>query len=239
MYFSLFLLAPLLAVASGFMNSTIAKPIHLNTQNVLLLRGEITEKLATQFVYELNQKTNKKNIYVFLDTNGGSVDAGNKIVGEIQKYSLDCIAHKAISMGFVILQSCRNRYITPLGTLMQHQISYGVSDEKAKVESYADFIKQIGDYLNGMQADKIGIAHDEMQRRTYNDWWLFGNNAVKANCVDEIASVTCSSKLTNQTYSIEKGSFDYIYSKCPLVTGPVDKKKNKNQNSLEDYLSFL
>lgn len=239
MYFSLLLLAPLVALATGFTNSTIAKSIHLNTQNVLLLRGEITEKLATQFVYELNQKSNKNNLYVFLDTNGGSVDAGNKIVGEIQKYEIDCIAHKAISMGFVILQSCRTRYITPLGTLMQHQMSYGVGDEKAKVESYVDFIKQIGDYLNGMQADKIGISHDEMQKRTYNDWWLFGENAVQSNCVDQIASVKCSSKLTNQTYSVENGSFDYIYSKCPLVTGPVDKKKNKNKKSLEDYLSLL
>ena len=76
MYFSLLLLAPLLAVASGFTNSTVAKSIQLNSQNVLLLRGEITEKLATQFVYELNQKPNKQGIYVFLDTNGGSVDAG-------------------------------------------------------------------------------------------------------------------------------------------------------------------
>lgn len=239
MYFSLLLLAPLLVAASGFTNSTVAKSIQLNTQNVLLLRGEITEKLATQFVYELNQKPNKQGVYVFLDTNGGSVDAGNKIVGEIQKYGLDCIAHKAISMGFVILQSCRNRYITPMGTLMQHQISYGVSDEKAKVESYVEFIKQIGDYLNGMQADKIGISHDEMRKRTYNDWWLFGENAVQANCVDEIVSVKCSSKLTNQTYSVENGSFDYIYSKCPLVTGPVDKIKNKNKKTIEDYLSFL
>ena len=237
MYFSLLLVIPLLAIASCLTNSTNTKTIHINTQNVLLIRGEITEKLATQFVYELNQKTNKQNLYVFLDTNGGSVDAGNKIVGEIQKHNIDCIAHKAISMGFIILQSCRNRYITPLGTLMQHQMSYGIGDEKAKVESYVNFIKQIGDYLNSMQADKIGISHDEMQKRTYNDWWLFGENAVQANCVDQIASVTCSSKLTNRTYSVENGSFDYIYSKCPLVTGPIDKIKNKK--NMEDYLFLL
>lgn len=239
MYFLLLLFAPILAIASGFTNSTNTKSIRINTQNVLIIRGEITEKLATQFVYEINQKPNKKNLYVFLDTNGGSVDAGNKIVGEIQKHDIDCIAHKAISMGFIILQSCRNRYITPLGTLMQHQMSYGVSDEKAKVESYVNFIKQIGDYLNGMQADKIGISHDEMRTRTYNDWWLFGENAVQANCVDQIASVTCSSKLTNQTYLVENGSFNYVYSKCPLVTGPIDKIKNNNKNNFEDYLVFL
>jgi len=208
----------------GIFNETY-KPIQLDSKNILLLRGEITEKLATQFVYELNRKTSKKGLYVYLDTNGGSVDAGNKIVSEIQKYDLDCIAHKAISMGFVILQSCRKRYITPLGTLMQHQISYGVMDEKAKVESYVEFIKQVGEYLNGMQADKIGITHDELRLKTYNDWWMFGENAMRANCVDEVAIVKCSSKLTNQTYTVDSAGTTYVYSKCPLVTGPVEERK--------------
>lgn len=238
MLFNLLLLVPIFAVATGFTNSTLAKSIHIDTQNILLLRGEITEKLATQFVYELNKKPNKNNLYVYLDTNGGSVDAGNKIVAEIQKYHLDCIAHKAISMGFVILQSCDRRYITPMGTLMQHQISYGVSDEKAKVESYVEFIKQIGDYLNTMQAAKIGISSEEFMRKTYNDWWLFGENAIVAKCADELVTVKCSSKLTNQTYTVDSGSFTYYYSKCPLVSGFVEKKKN-NAASLEDLLSFL
>ena len=69
-------------LCKGLYNNT-QKKITLNTKNVLLLKGEINEKLATQFVYELNQKQSKKGIYVYLDTNGGSVDAGNKIVEEI------------------------------------------------------------------------------------------------------------------------------------------------------------
>ena len=55
--------------------------------------------------------------------------AGSRIVDEIQKYDLDCIAHKAYSMGFVILQACNKRYITQYSSVMQHQISYGVSNE--------------------------------------------------------------------------------------------------------------
>tara|TARA_B100001175_G_C19442142_1_gene606823 strand:+ start:438 stop:1166 length:729 start_codon:yes stop_codon:yes gene_type:complete len=241
MYLSLLLSICLFIGNADFCKSlynNTQKTITLNTNNVLLLKGEINEKLATQFVYELNQRQSKKGMYVYLDTNGGSVDAGNKIVDEIQKYGLDCIAHKAISMGFVILQSCKNRYITPMGTLMQHQMSYGIADEKAKVESYVDFIKQIGDYLITMQANKIGITPIQMRDKTYNDWWLFGENAVVANCADELAIVKCSSKLTNQTYTVEAGSYTHYYSKCPLVSGPVDKKKNKGGASLEDYLFF-
>jgi ATP-dependent protease ClpP protease subunit len=230
-----FLIAPLFVLSSKEVVKT-DKEIELNVDNSLFIRGEIDEKMATEFVFDVNKRKSKKNMYVFLDTNGGSVDAGNQIIYEIQKYNLSCIAHKAISMGFVILQSCNERYITPFGTLMQHQISYGIMDEKAKVESYVEYIKQIGDQLTELQANKIGITKKEFERRTYNDWWLFGKNAVKENCVDDLSKIMCTSQLTNSTYIVEKGSYTYTYSNCPLVTGPIEKKKNKQHTDLSDYL---
>ena len=99
------------------LNITEQHTIKLNTKNILTLTGQINDKLASQFIYELNQKESKNNLYVYIDTNGGSVDAGNRIVDEIQKYNLDCIASSAISMGFVILQACNN-------TL--HYVHYGL-----------------------------------------------------------------------------------------------------------------
>ena len=225
-FFTLFLF-------SSFVNSN---SILLDTNNTLLLRGEINEKLATQFIFELNKKSKKNNLYVYLDTNGGSVDAGNKIVNEIQKHDLTCIAQKAISMGFVILQSCDKRYITPLATLMQHQMSYGIINEKVKVESYVEYIQQIGNELTLMQARKIGISPKKFNEKTYNDWWSFGKNAIENNCADEIIDVTCSTKLTNATYEIDNGMHVYTYSKCPLVTGFIDKKEKDKKG---DYFYFM
>ena len=108
--------------------------INLTSSNIIIIKGEINDNLASKFVHELNKKENKQDIYIYLDTNGGSVDAGNKIVEEIIRYKLNCIASKAISMGFVIFQSCNKRYITDYTTLMQHQISYGILNEKEKKE---------------------------------------------------------------------------------------------------------
>ena len=214
-----------------------AKQIVLDTNNTLLLRGEINEKLATDFVFDINSRKKKSGLYVFLDTNGGSVDAGNKIVNEIQKHNLTCIAQKAISMGFVILQSCETRYVTPLSTLMQHQMSYGVRDEKAKIESYVEYIKQIGEELTDMQASKIGISSHDFKLNTYNDWWMFGKKSIQENCADEMIDVYCTSKLTNQTYVLDRGSYSYTYSKCPLVTNYIDKSKNKNNE--DDFFIFM
>ena len=106
--------------------------IQLNTTNNLVLKGEVNSKMATDFIYELNKRTNKSDIYVFLNTNGGSVEEGMKIISEINKYGSSCIVEKAYSMGFAILQNCKERYILPHGSIMQHQISLGIMNEKIK-----------------------------------------------------------------------------------------------------------
>lgn len=212
------------------------KTLNLTSSNLLILKGEINDKLASKFIHELNKKDSKKQLYVYLDTNGGSVDSGNKIIEEIKKYKLDCIASKAISMGFAILQACDKRYITEYATLMQHQMSYGIVNEKEKIESYVNYIKQIDDKLTNLQVKKIKTTVSNFKKKTYNDWWLFGNNAVTENCADEIIDIKCSPKLTNQNYTLDKGSYIYIYSKCPLIINHIDKIKNKNK---EEFIFFI
>ena len=178
---------------SGFSyNSPISKTIQLNSTNVLTIRGTIDDAVANKFVYDLNKDINRGSKYVYLDTNGGSVSAGARIVDEVEKYKLKCIAHKAYSMGFVILQACSKRYVTPYSSVMQHQISYGVANEKAKVESYVNFVDQVGEKLDKMQAKKIGLEYETFKKKTYNDWWLSGDNIVLENVADEMVNVKCS-----------------------------------------------
>lgn len=209
--------------------------IMLTNENVLVLKGEINNKLASTFIYDLNKKEKKKDIFVYIDTNGGSVDAGNKIVSEISKYNLNCIASTAISMGFVILQSCNKRYVTDYSTLMQHQMSYGIMNEKEKIENYVNYIRQMDNKLTYMQSKKIGIESSKFKKKTFNDWWLFGENSIYENCADELIDVSCSPKLTNENYTIENGMYTYTYSKCPLVTDYLTKKKNKNKEEFIFY----
>ena len=232
--FVFFFFTNLFIVVSKNITTTV-KNIELDENNILILKGEINNKLASQFILELNKKDQKKNTFVYLDTNGGSVDAGNRIIEEIKNYNLDCIATRAISMGFVILQSCNKRYITEYSTLMQHQMSYGIMNEKEKIESYVNYIKQMDNKLTLLQAKKIGIDSSKLKKKTFNDWWLFGENAVYENCADEIVNIKCSSKLTNKTYTVDIGSFTYVYSKCPLVINHIDKYKNKNQEEFIFY----
>lgn len=211
--------------------------IRLNTTNNLVLKGEVNSKMATDFIYELNRRTNKSDIYVFLNTNGGSVQEGMKIISEINKYGSSCIAEKAYSMGFAILQNCKERYILPHGSIMQHQISLGVMNEKGKIDNYMKYIDQIEHHMTQVQSLRVGMSPDEFKLKTMNEWWLYGENAVIQNCADKLINVECSSELTRSTYTENKHGYTYTYSNCPLVTDEIKKKKNKDVEEI-DY-SFL
>lgn len=233
MYFLFFLLTILTNVSTGenVSNSLCEnKKITLTIENTMLIKGPVNSELSTNFIYNLNKKKNKRNLFVYLDTPGGSVEHGNKIVAEIQKYNLNCIAERAYSMGFVIMQACNKRYITPYGRIMQHQMSYGIQNEKAKVESYVDFVDQLENELTEMQASRIGISNEKFIEKTYNDWWLLGKKAIIENCADQLAEVTCSVKLTNENYTESDGFNEYTYSKCPLVGDHISKKPLEREN---------
>lgn len=197
-------------------------PIYLNTSNVITIKDAIDDETATKFLHKFNTLENKKDIYVYLDTPGGSIESGNKILMEIQKYNLSCIADRAYSMGFVILQGCTNRYITRYGRLMQHQISYAIKNEKGKIDSYGKFIDQVESELVNLQATRINISDNEFRLKTMNEWWMIGKYAIDNNCADQIVDVFCNSELTNTTYSEDYGPVDFIYSACPLIPGPIE-----------------
>ena len=75
--------------------------LKFNTTNNILLKGEINEETTSKFIYDLNLIQNKNNTVVYLNTPGGSVQHGMKIVSEVEKYNLSCVAEAA---GFLLLR---------------------------------------------------------------------------------------------------------------------------------------
>ena len=206
--------------------------IKLNTTNNIILRGEINSESASKFIYDLNMIPNKNNTMIYLHTPGGSVVDGMKIVSEVKKHNLSCIADTAYSMGFIIFQACKNRYITSSGRLMQHQMAFGIADQKNRVENYIEFINQMEDEIVEAQASRINITHEVFRAKITDDWWLYGHNAVKENCADEVVDVECTRSLTKETENVEKGIYTYTYSRCPLVNDYIKKTSNKNSDDM-------
>lgn len=174
------------------------KILRFNTTNNVLLKGEINEESSSKFIYEFNLLPEKNNSLIYLNTPGGSVTDGMKIVSEIEKYNITCIAESAYSMGFIIFQACKNRYILPHGKLMQHQMALGISDQKSRIESYMEFINQMEREIIIKQSERINITESAFREKINNDWWLYGSSAVQENCADEIVNIECSDTLTKK-----------------------------------------
>lgn len=194
--------------------------------NNIVLRGAITEKSADDFIYSLLLNNPE---YVYITSNGGSVSAGHRMVAQIQQRNLTCIADRAYSMAFVILQACTHRYITTSSSVMQHQMSLGIRGPLMNMNNYLNMVNQVEEELNQMQADRIGLSLDAFEKMVSTDWWLAGQDIIDKNVADIMVSVSCTPELVQKNVTVTRQSFfgdDIIetYSACPLINKPIHVK---------------
>lgn len=227
-------------------------PITLNEKNSIVLRGQINDQSVAKISYEI-LRHDLDEFYLYISSPGGSVFAGMQLINIIKNSGkkIHCIASVAASMAFVILQACETRYIMESSILMQHVASYGVKGNAPNNMSMVKFIEGALLDIDRMQASRIGMSVNDFRKKTRNDWWFFGANAVKEKVADKIASVTCDKDLTNSTYTenirFAFFSFDVTWSKCPLIEEPLEIKTSntspkKNIETDKDekiYNSFL
>jgi ATP-dependent protease ClpP protease subunit len=231
------LLLILVVQANSYLNFENVDTIELTKKNNLILRGSVDEESVSNIIYEINKVYNKSSIYLFLDTPGGEVTYGLQLINEIKKNNISCIAQKAYSMGFAILQACKRRYILPHSSVMQHQISFGIGGELGKIKAHTLLVDQYNSFLIEMQSKRIHMHPQTFVNKINNEWWLFGGNIIFENVADEMIYASCNNGLTNTNYTISKGAYDYTYSSCPLISKELHKKKNKKTD--DSFIYFM
>jgi ATP-dependent Clp protease protease subunit len=216
----------LLVLSMGY-TSFKEKTIKLDESNFLLLRGEVNSDSMSKLTKSILSHPNKE-VYVFIDSPGGSVFDGLAFIGAIKgsEKTVTCIVSEAISMAFVILQACDNRYVLPHANLMQHVGSVQVGGQMHEIESFLKHIKNIATEMNQMQADRIGISLEKFEKLIENDWWLTATQAIEENVADQMVNVTCSAELLKATEKTTvRGPFgltmEVEFSKCPLLSNPI------------------
>jgi len=178
------------------------RTITLDVDNILPIYGAINSEMAEEFVYK--EKT--KDSYVYIDSVGGSVEAGNRIINEIQAYDLPCITHKAYSMAGAIFQGCNKRYILPYSKLMFHNMTYG------KPHQYQHQLEQ--EYIDTILRHS-SISRDEAVKKMEKDWYIVGKNILALEFADEMVHIKCTPRLT-QTSSPKRKSM------CPTIHSQKD-----------------
>lgn len=207
-----------------------AAAIELTPTNHLTVQGPIEAASASAFVHA-SQRHHATVEYVYIDSPGGSVAAGARMVVEMQQRNYTCVVDTAYSMAFGLTQACARRLIRPSGSMMQHQITVsGVHGELGKVLARLRNVDRVRQRLDLMQAKRLNLTEAAFVARTTNEWWLDAYDAVAHRCVDGLAPpIACSASLLKQTVqrteTASMGLFAtatiHEYSACPLVSEPL------------------
>jgi len=205
--------------------------IKLNKNNFVGLREVVNQqsvgKVIEGFSNIVNDDNGDKGMMLLLDTPGGSVIAGNNLIDYLNYLNstgiiVSCIAKKAISMGFVILQQCPGKRLAlPSSVLMQHQMSTMMMGNILNIEKDFNYSKNLYKKMLQKQSYRIGISSQDFLDKTRDDWWMDGETALDNNVVDELVNIGCSADLVKEKIVIAKetifGSTKKKVSRCPII----------------------
>lgn len=165
-----------------------------NLENrVIHLVGEVTDELAASVTAQLLllDSISDDDIYLYINSPGGSVSAGLAIYDTMQHIGADVVTiclGKAASMGAVILSGGTKgkRWILPHSQVMIHQPSGGGSGQATDILIVAEHIKKTKKILNTILADNCDKKIKQLEHDTERDYWMDAIEAVDYGIVDRI-----------------------------------------------------
>ena len=163
---------------------------------IIFLSGEINDQMANTIVAQLiylEGKNPEKDIFMYINSPGGSVSAGMAIYDTMNYIKCDvstiCVG-MAASMAAVILSSGTKgkRVCLPHSEVMIHQPLGGTQGQASDILLHAKHIEKTRETLNKILAENTGKDVDTITKDTDRDNFLDAKSAVKYGLVDKIFS---------------------------------------------------
>jgi ATP-dependent Clp protease protease subunit len=163
-------------------------------ERVIFLVGPVNDVTANLIVAQmlfLESENPDKDIYLYINSPGGSVTAGLAIYDTMQFIKPDvstlCVG-QAASMGAFLLAAgtAGKRYCLPNSRVMIHQPMGGFQGQASDIEIHAKEILFIKQRLNEMLAKHTGQPLERIERDTDRDNFLSAEAAVEYGLVDRM-----------------------------------------------------
>jgi ATP-dependent Clp protease protease subunit len=165
-------------------------------ERIIFVTGGIEDHMANLVVAQLlflEAEDPKKDIFLYVNSPGGSVTAGLSIVDTMNHIKPDVATvctGMAASMGSIILsQGAKGkRSILPNAEVMIHQPWGGAQGQASDIEITARHILKTRDTLNKMLAKASGKKLADIQKDTDRDFFMDAKEAKAYGLVDVIYS---------------------------------------------------
>ena len=163
-------------------------------ERIVFITGGIEDHMANLVVAQLlflEAEDPKKDIFLYINSPGGSVTAGLSIVDTMHHIKPDVATvctGMAASMGALILsQGAKGkRAILPNAEVMIHQPMGGVRGQASDIEITARNILKTRDRLNKMLAKATKQSLKQIEKDTDRDYWMDADESKKYGIIDEI-----------------------------------------------------
>ncbi len=163
-------------------------------ERVIFLCGQVEDHMANLIVAQLlflESESPEKDIYLYINSPGGSVTAGMAIYDTMKfirpNVSTVCIG-QAASMGAFLLSGGEKgkRYCLPNARVMIHQPLGGFQGQASDFEIHAKEILYIKEKMNKLMAEHTGQSLKKVSEDTDRDNFLSAESAVEYGLVDSI-----------------------------------------------------
>ncbi len=161
---------------------------------IIFLNGEINTEVASAVIAQLlflESKDKEKDISLYINSPGGSVDAGLAIYDTMNlvknKVRTICIGLCA-SMAGVLLSAGEKgeRYSLKNSRIMLHQPLGGVEGKASDIKIAAEQILLIREKLNAIMAKNTSQPKNKVQRDTAKDFYMSADEGKAYGVIDHI-----------------------------------------------------
>lgn len=161
---------------------------------IIMLSGEVNDDSANLVVAQLlflESEDPDKDIYLYINSPGGSITAGMAIYDTMQYVKADvstiCIG-MAASMGAFLLSSGAKgkRFALPNSEIMIHQPLGGFKGQATDIDIHARRILKIKDTLNEILSENTKQPLDKIKKDVERDYFMGAAEAKEYGLVDEV-----------------------------------------------------
>lgn len=163
-------------------------------ERIVFLGGPIHDDTANLVIAQLlflESEDPKKDVYLYINSPGGSVSAGLAILDTMNHIKPDIATVTvgiAASAAAVILSAGKKgkRYALPNSEVMIHQVMGGVEGQATDIEIAAKHILRTKENLNKILSKNTGKPLAQVTADAERDYWMTAEEAKKYGIIDEI-----------------------------------------------------
>ena len=161
---------------------------------IIMLSGPVEDSMANSIIAQLlflDAQDPDKDIYIYINSPGGSVTAGMAIYDTMQFVNADVVTivtGLAASMGSILLLGGKKgkRYALPNSEVLIHQPLGGVQGQASEIEITARHILQTKENLKHIIAERTGQDPEKVELDMDRDYWMTAEEAKEYGIIDDI-----------------------------------------------------